>query len=276
MDEHPAPGHASSTGERTLVVVPARLGSRRLARKMLLDETGTCLFVHTARNAQRCKAVSRVVVATDSEEILARAREAGVEALPTSADHQSGSDRVNEALGALGRSNWDVVVNVQGDEPELDVLDLQHLVEVMRANPEVQVATLGGPLDAADAGRPQVVKLVRDAAGDALYFSRAPIPYRPGPREGAAYAREDAAAWQDAARRHIGVYAYRPAALERFCGLPRGRLEALENLEQLRWLEAGGRMRVVEAAGVPLGIDTREDYDAFVRRVRNHAAGANP
>jgi 3-deoxy-manno-octulosonate cytidylyltransferase (CMP-KDO synthetase) len=269
----PAPARAPREGERlrALAVVPARLGSRRLARKMLLDATGTPLFEHTARNVLRCAALERVVVATDADEVLQRARAAGLEAVATRVDHPSGTDRAAEALSIVGAGRWDVVVNVQGDEPELDPVDLERLVAAF-ADPAVEMATLAGPLAADDHARPQVVKVVRDARGDALYFSRAPIPYRAGGVDGAAYAREDAPAWSLQARRHVGVYAFRPAALREFCALPRGALEALENLEQLRWLEAGRRMRVVEAASVPLGIDTAEDYDAFVARVRRAGA----
>jgi 3-deoxy-manno-octulosonate cytidylyltransferase (CMP-KDO synthetase) len=270
----PAPARAPREGERlrALAIVPARLGSRRLARKMLLDDTGAPLFEHTARNVLRCRVIQRVVVATDAEQVLECARAAGLEAVATRADHASGTDRCEEALSIVGAQGWDVVANVQGDEPELDPADLERLVAAF-ADPGVELATLAGPLAQDDHARPQVVKVVRDARGDALYFSRAPIPYRPAAGEEAAYARADAPAWSTQAHRHVGVYAFRPAALRAFCALPRGALEALENLEQLRWLEAGRRMRVVEAKSVPLGIDTREDYDAFVERVRRTRAG---
>jgi len=257
---------------RALAIVPARLGSRRLPRKMLLDATGACLFEHTARNVLRCPAIQRVVVATDAAEVLERAAAAGLEAVLTRVDHPSGTDRAEEALGLLGPAGWDVVVNVQGDEPEIDPADLERLVSAF-ADPQVEAATLAGPLAQTDHEQPQVVKVVRDAQGNALYFSRAPVPYRVPSAAAGAYTREDAPSWSTLARRHVGVYAFRPAALRAFCSLPRGALEALENLEQLRWLEAGRRMRVVEAGAVPLGIDTAEDYDAFVQRVAHAAAG---
>jgi len=263
------PARAAREGERlrALAIVPARLGSQRLPRKMLLDATGACLFEHTARNALRCRAIQRVVVATDAEEILLRARDAGLEAVLTRADHASGTDRAREALEQLGAAPWDVVVNVQGDEPELDRQDLERLVRAF-ADPAVEAATLAGPLDESEAERPQVVKVVRDARGDALYFSRAAIPWRSAQGTAAAYARTGARPWSESARRHVGVYGFRPASLSEFCALPRGALEELENLEQLRWLEAGRRMRVVDALTVPLGIDTAEDYHAFVERTR--------
>ncbi len=251
---------------RALAVVPARLGSQRLPRKMLLDRTGRPLVVHTVQNLLRARSLARVVVATDSEEIAAAVARAGFEALSTSIEHASGTDRVFEALEQLGRGHWDVVVNVQGDEPELEVADIDALVAQF-TDPTVRAATLCGRLESPDQARaPQVVKVVRDARGDALYFSRAAIPFQPS-GDGAAYSRSDAPAWTSVVRRHIGVYALRPEALARFVSLPRGELERIENLEQLRWLEAGERMRVVEAVSTPLGIDTQLDYDAFVERV---------
>ena len=265
----PARGSRTPDGPRALALVPARLGSQRLPRKMLLAETGRPLVVHTVANAHAAGLFARVVVATDSPEIQAAVADAGFEAVLTRPDHESGTARAEEAARAVGGA-FDVVVNVQGDEPELDRGDLARLVAAF-ADPAVEAATLCGPLAEAERALPQVVKVVRDAAGDALYFSRAPVPYRAEPGA-AAYAREDAPPWSDCARRHVGVYAFRPAALADFVALPRGRLEALENLEQLRWLEAGRRMRVVEAAHLPLGIDTRADYDAFVQRARRPSA----
>jgi 3-deoxy-manno-octulosonate cytidylyltransferase (CMP-KDO synthetase) len=255
---------------RAVAIVPARLGSQRLPRKMLLDETGLPLFAHTARNVARCPAISRVVVAADSDELLERAGELGIEAVMTSPDHASGTDRVHEAAGTL-RQRFDVIVDVQGDEPELDPGDLERLIGAF-TDPGVEAATACGRFaNEAQAREPQAVKVVRDARGDALYFSRAAIPHLSGdPRR--SYARAGAPDWLDVVRRHVGVYAFRPDALERFVALPVGALERLENLEQLRWLEAGRRMRVVDAEHVPLGIDTREDYDAFVGRVRSRAA----
>lgn len=252
---------------RALAIVPARLGSQRLPRKMLLDRTGRALVVHTLENLAGARALERVVVATDAQEIVEVVERAGFQALLTSPDHQSGSDRVHEALGQLGGANWDVVVNVQGDEPELSTEDLDQLVACF-ADREVSAATLCVPLQSDEhAHAPQVVKLVRDARGDALYFSRAPIPYAAVDRS-AAYARADAPAWSSVVRRHLGVYAFRPTALARFVSLPRGALERLENLEQLRWLEAGERMRVIDGRSSALGIDTQADYDAFVERRR--------
>jgi len=248
----------STSSPRAIAIVPARLGSTRLARKMLRAETGAPLVVHTARNVAAAGVFERVVVATDSDEILAAARAHDVEALTTSPDHPSGTDRAFEAWERITRDDagFDVVVNVQGDEPELASADLIALVRAF-ADPAVELATLAAPVQGeAELESPDVVKVVTAANGDALYFSRAPIPSTSRARAGAS----------EPAQRHVGVYAFRPAALAAFRALPVGRLEALENLEQLRWLEAGRPLRVVPASLAPPGIDTADDYAAFVAR----------
>jgi 3-deoxy-manno-octulosonate cytidylyltransferase (CMP-KDO synthetase) len=260
---------ASTTSERTsrappraLAVVPARLGSTRLPRKMLLRASGRYLFEHTVQGVRRARTLASVVLATDSEEILAAAEAVGVRAVLTSPAHQSGTDRVHEAfevLTARGEGPFDVVLNVQGDEPEIAGETLDPLVAAF-ADESVQLATLCTPLpDARDALDPSIVKVVLDQHGDALYFSRAPIPGL------APTARESAPA---PFLRHIGVYAFRPAALRRFCALARGRLEVRESLEQLRWLEAGLPIRVLVSAEGSLGIDTPEHYAQFLARER--------
>lgn len=244
---------------RTVAILPARIGSRRLPRKMLLAETGRPLFLHSAENVARCQAVDRVVIATDSEEILEAGAKAGIEMIRTLTNHPSGTDRVHEALGRLDAS-FDVVLNVQADEPDVEPHDLARLIGAF-ADADVEAATLFGAIDdPAVLESRSVVKVVRDRVGDALYFSRSPVPDR-------THAREGPAPDEPCSGRHVGVYAFRPDALRDFCSLPVGQLEALESLEQLRWLEAGRRMRVIEARHVPLGIDTRADYDAFVARL---------
>lgn len=241
---------------RSIAILPARLGSTRLPRKVLLAETGYPLFVHTARAAASCPAVEKVLIATDAQEVIAAAKAHGFDAVLTSTEHQSGTDRVREALSSVP-GDWDVVLNVQADEPDLVPGDLERLIAAFE-DEACEAATLSLPIeDETDWARPSVVKIVLDARGKALYFSRAPIPSRLHARSGLE------APW---GLRHIGVYAYRPQALQRFCDLPEGRLEALENLEQLRWLEHGGSMHVLPATRAPRGIDTPEDYAEFVAR----------
>ncbi len=268
---HPATPHPPGTPRtlRAVAIIPARLGSRRLERKMLLRETGQYLFEHTARNLIESGVFERVVVATDSEEIEAAAAEVGLEAISTRSDHQSGTDRIFEALGRLeeeGAGPFDVVLNVQGDEPDVAADDLRALVGLF-ADPQIEMATLWAEFaEPEDALAPSAVKVVVSAEGDALYFSRAAIPSIGHARSGALEA-----AGPGLFKLHVGVYAFRPAALARFCSLPHGVLEGLESLEQLRWLEAGGRLRVLPATHRPSGIDTAEDYSAFVARL---AAGS--
>jgi 3-deoxy-manno-octulosonate cytidylyltransferase (CMP-KDO synthetase) len=234
---------------------------------MLLAETGQCLFEHTARAVLDGGAFARVVVATDADEIAAAAASAGLESVRTRADHRSGTDRVCEAwqLLAAAGERADVVVNVQGDEPEIDPRDLARVVDAF-ADLEVEIATLAAPLLTDEEWKnPSVVKVVCDARGTALYFSRASIP-------GRGHGAPPIPARELPARRHIGVYAFRPQALLRCAALPPSRLEQAESLEQLRWLEAGMRIRVAAASRAPAGIDTRADYDAFVARRRAAAA----
>jgi len=255
---------ASRPGPRALAVVPARIGSTRLPRKMLLRESGRYLFEHTVQGVRGARSLASVVLATDSEEILAAARSVGVPALMTSSAHASGTDRVHEAfelLTARGEGPFDVVLNVQGDEPEIAGESLDPLIAAF-ADEDVHMATLCTPLTVArEALDPSIVKVVLDQRGDALYFSRAAIPsVAPGASE--------AGPWL----RHVGVYAFRPAALRRFCALPRGRLEARESLEQLRWLEAGLSIRVLVSAEGSLGIDTRDHYAQFLARERTRAS----
>jgi len=233
---------------------------------MLLNETGECLFVHTARNAERSGAFEQVIVATDCDEIQSAAEMAGLIAVPTAPECPSGTDRVHEALAAAS-GEFDVVVGVQGDEPELCSEDLERLVDCFSED-EVSVATLAAPLeDQASLEAASVVKVVLDERSDALYFSRSPIPNR-------AHARDDA----DAALglRHVGVYAWRPEALARFRSLEPTSAERAESLEQLRWLESGGRMRVLLIERAPRGVDTQEDYSAFVTRWREANPDVNP
>ncbi len=257
---------------RALAIVPARLGSTRMPRKMLRRETGRYLFEHTVRNTERAPSIARVVLATDSDEIVRAAAEVGVEAVLTSPEHPSGTDRVHEAwnlLAAGGDADYDVVVNVQGDEPDLPTADLDLVVSAF-AEDDVEIATLCAPVTSREeALDPAVVKVVRDARGDALYFSRSAVPSFEHPSR----PMRPGAPGLKAVERHIGVYGFRPDALAEFCALPQGELEATESLEQLRWLEAGRRMRVLVASETTYGIDTEEDYAAFVARTGRENEG---
>jgi 3-deoxy-manno-octulosonate cytidylyltransferase (CMP-KDO synthetase) len=231
-----------------LVLIPARMASTRLPGKPLADIAGEPMIVHVMRCAQAA-GVGPVMVATDSEAIATCVEKAGGRAVMTRADHVSGSDRIFEALQAAdpeGRA--DVIVNVQGDLPTLEPADVAAATAPL-ADPAVDIATLGAAIVRADErSNPNVVKVVGTPVGEkrlrALYFTRATAPWG----DGALY-------------HHIGLYAYRRAALARFVSLPPSPLELREKLEQLRALEAGMRIDVSIVDSVPLGVDTPEDLE---------------
>lgn len=236
-----------------LVVIPARLGSTRLPGKVLAELGGRPMIEHVYRQATE-SAAAAVYVATDSEEVAAVVRGFGGEVVMTSPDHLSGTDRIAEALTHIHvPATWSVV-NVQGDEPELPASLIDLLATALETHPACGMATLSRPVtDWETFVDPNVVKVVSDASGCALYFSRAPIPW---PRAGEGTVPEGA-------QRHIGIYAYRPSVLSGYAALASTPLEGHECLEQLRALAAGIRIRVVSApVEVPPGIDTPADLAA--------------
>jgi 3-deoxy-manno-octulosonate cytidylyltransferase (CMP-KDO synthetase) len=250
-----------------VVLVPARLASSRLPRKPLADIHGLPMVVRVAERARLSKA-SRVVVATDSDEVMSACRAAAVECLMTRADHASGSDRLAEACTALGLHDDEVVVNVQGDEPLIDPALVDDCAALLRARGDCVMATVAHAIDdAAEFVNPNVVKVVLDRAQRALYFSRAPIPWwRDGSRPGQPTLHPG-----ERALRHVGLYAYRAGFLRRFPTLAPAPAEAIEALEQLRVLWHGERIAVhVSATVPPAGVDTPEDLErvrrAFVPR----------
>ena len=228
-----------------IAVVPARYGSSRLPAKALAEIGGVPMVVRVWRQASKARSLSRVVVATDDERIAAPVREAGGEAIMTSVAHVSGTDRIAEVARLI---HADVYVNVQGDLPFIEPADLDALVAPMRADETIAMATLATPIiDSLEWNNPSVVKVVCGADGNALYFSRSPIPHmRDGgmPRQ---------------ALRHIGVYAYRRDFLMKFAALSEGVLERVEKLEQLRALEHGYTIRVVASVKPSLEVDTEAD-----------------
>lgn len=240
--------------EQACIVIPARHGSQRLPGKPLLEVGGKPLIRHVWDRAVRCREASRVIVATDDERIAAAVRDFGGLVRMTSITARTGSDRIGELLPTLDEG---LIVNVQGDEPDIDPDLIDALIRTLRTDPQAGVATAAAPwpqdTPVTDVNR---VKVVVDARGCALYFSRAAIPHsKTGPVRNA-----------DWPLLHLGVYAYRRAVLEEFLTLPPSPLEQLESLEQLRLLEHGVRIRVVRAQRSPHGIDTPEDLAAFERR----------
>jgi 3-deoxy-manno-octulosonate cytidylyltransferase (CMP-KDO synthetase) len=236
---------------RFSILIPARLASTRLPDKPLADIAGKPMVVRVAERVADAGA-AQVVVAADHGSIVDACRAHGVRALLTRADHASGSDRLAEACEQLGLAGDDIVVNVQGDEPLIDPALVRATAALLPAHPDCAVATAAHPIDdPADFLNPNVVKVVCDAAGRALYFSRAPIPCW----------RDGAGALPDPAPlRHMGLYAYRAGFLRRFPSLPPAPLERLEALEQLRVLWHGERIAVLVTDTLPgPGIDTPAD-----------------
>ena len=246
-------------------MIPARIGSQRFPRKVLARETGKFLLQHVWEGVQGTPGVDRVVIATDSEEVLQAARSFGAEVWLTSPDHPSGTDRVAEVARSLTEP---IIVNVQGDEPLIRPEDVALVVDLFDdADDGVVMTTLAverrdaqGKLD------PNNVKVVRDLRGRALYFSRAPIPVI---RDGGG----DGEPWLH----HIGIYGFRREFLLAFAGLPQGRLERLERLEQLRTLENGFGIQVGITPRRYRGIDTPIEYREFVREcLGTGGAAASP
>ncbi len=227
---------------KAIAVIPARLASTRLPRKMLREIAGQPLIARVYDAVRSSPLLEDVIIATDSDEILQLCRRHGWNARMTSAAHRSGTERVYEISNMVAA---DVYVNVQGDEPMTRPEQIATLLEVM-SDSKVQVGTLKTPASPEDINNPNAVKVVADAAGRALYFSRATIPYD---RDGG----------NPRYFKHLGFYAYRKPALDRFCSLPESSLERSERLEQLRFLENGIAIYVAETPYDSVGVDTEED-----------------
>jgi 3-deoxy-manno-octulosonate cytidylyltransferase (CMP-KDO synthetase) len=262
---------------KTVVCIPARYASTRFPGKVLAKETGKYLIQHTWEQARRARLPERVVIAADDEKIVQAAREFGAECVLTSTEHNSGTDRI---AAAVGHSDAEIIVNVQGDEPQIDPGHIDYLARLLLDSPDALMATLAtGFANREQILDPNVVKVVVSIAdcglqtadappGDtsrpapaarAIYFSRSVIPYdreRAGVGEASHYLR------------HIGIYAYRRDFLLRITALPQTPLEKLERLEQLRALENGFSILVGKVEHTCEGIDTPEQYAAFVKRYR--------
>jgi len=243
----------------SIIVIPARLHSTRLPRKLLLAETGKPLIQHTFEAASRAVKPSRIIVATDHQEIFDAVARFGGQAVMTDVDLASGTDRVAQVAASL--PDVDIFVNVQGDEPEISGQAIDLAVELLENNPDTVMSTLATPIrDRKKLNDPACVKVVTDAFGKALYFSRSPIPH---PRE-----------WHDDLLhaeppnflQHLGLYAYRRDFLLKIAQLPTSSLENIERLEQLRVLQAGYSIAVGIINEPSIGIDTPDDYRAFVDR----------
>jgi 3-deoxy-manno-octulosonate cytidylyltransferase (CMP-KDO synthetase) len=240
------------TPDRTLVLIPARMASTRLPNKPLMDIHGLPMVVHVLRQAEEA-VIGRVAVATDAAEIADAVKSHGGEAVMTSPDHPSGSDRIYEAMCKLDPGgDAEIVINLQGDFPTITIDNIRDVLPPL-ADPAVDIATLASQIHTEEEDRAaSVVKAVGSSLGGrrmrALYFTRATAPHGDGPRY-----------------HHIGLYAYRRAALERFVKLPPSPLEQQEKLEQLRALEAGMRIDITIVDTVPRGVDTPADLETARR-----------
>jgi 3-deoxy-manno-octulosonate cytidylyltransferase (CMP-KDO synthetase) len=252
-----------------VAIIPARLASTRLPGKPLADIHGKPMVQHVYERTRRARGIDRVLVATDDARIADAVAAFGGEAMMTSDRHATGTDRLAEAAGRLPDAH--LVVNVQGDEPLLDPSWIGAAVAPLAADASLEMGTLSLPLATLDEMlSPHVVKVVCDARGDALYFSRSPIPHVRGGglEDGAA-----AAARQGLARRHVGLYVYRRDVLLRLATLPPSPLEQAESLEQLRALHHGIRIRVAGVTGeAPPAVDTPEDLERVRARFARAAA----
>lgn len=238
---------------KAIAVIPARLASTRLPRKMLRMIAGQPLIGRVYNAVRSSPLLQDVIVATDSDEILDLCQKNSWHARMTSSSHRSGTERVHEISTIIAA---DVYVNIQGDEPLIRSEHIATLLDLMR-DPAVQVGTLKTPAAVADVNNPSAVKVVTDAGGKALYFSRATIPVDRDGKEEAPYFK------------HLGLYAYRKAALNFFVGHPESSLERAERLEQLRFLENGIAINVAETPYDSIGVDTEEDLqrvEAILKR----------
>jgi 3-deoxy-manno-octulosonate cytidylyltransferase (CMP-KDO synthetase) len=244
----------ANTGPPFIVVIPARLASTRLPRKPLADIGGAPMIVRVAQQAQKSTA-ARVIVATDSEEVLLVCQRYHIEALKTRPTHLTGTDRLSEVVEILQLPDDAMLVNVQGDEPFIPPELINLVAKTLHDSPSAAIATVGVPLShKADIQNPNIVKIVRNHLGQALYFSRAPIPFL----------RDPGSSVNPTQRlpclRHIGLYAYQSHFLRAFTSLSPAPIELAESLEQLRALWYGYKIQIVQSHETPpTGVDTPED-----------------
>lgn len=240
------------------VVIPARHDSLRLPGKPLVEIGGKPMIQHVYERAQASGA-AEVVIATDDQRIKDAVRAFGGNVMMTSADHRSGTERLAEVVDLLALADDEVVVNVQGDEPQIPPVIIRQVAENLSSQRQAAMATLAVPMDSIEeVFNPNAVKVVLDDNGYALYFSRAPIPYD----RDQFMANEHSAVLAEGYLRHIGIYAYRAGFIHRYAQWPASPLEQLESLEQLRVLWHGERIHVAQAiAEPPAGVDTPEDLE---------------
>lgn len=255
--------HGKNPRQNVIAIIPARLSSTRLLDKLLLPIGGKPLILWTIGQAKKARNVSRVIVATDSKEILRVVKQSGGEVFLTSGAHQSGSDRIAELAEQISENS--IIVNVQGDEPLIQPSTIEKAVDAVLPDDSIEMATTCEIIhDVKDVLSPDIVKVITDENDFALYFSRSPIPFprdavkRYGTLELALREEKDLLALF---RKHTGLYVYRREFLLRYTKLKQTNLEKTEMLEQLRALENGVKIKVVEVGESSIGVDTREDFE---------------
>ncbi len=242
---------------KVIAVIPARYDSTRFAGKVLARDTGKYLIQHTWEQACKARLPENVIIAADDDKVVAAAREFGAECVLTSPDHQSGTDRIAEAVADM---DVEIVVNLQGDEPEIDPGSIDYLARLLMDNADCPMATLSAEFQSSQqVADPNIVKVVVGTSKQAIYFSRHPIPYD-----------RDAAGVGDVGQylRHLGIYAYRKDFLLQITSLPQTPLENIEKLEQLRAIENGYSILVGKVEHTCDGIDTPVQYAEFVKRYK--------
>jgi len=235
-----------------MIIIPARIGSSRFPNKVLADIAGTPMVIKTA---QAVSSIDRVAIATDSQEVIDIAKEYNIEAVLTSIEHQSGTDRIYEASQKLGLDDSEIIINVQGDEPFIEIEVVQAIFDLTKANAsndKVMMNSCYKYINNPEADDPNIVKVVTDNNDIALYFSRAKVPY---PRDH----------HFDHYKGHIGIYGFTKKSLEKFCQLSSSPLENIEKLEQLRALYYGYEVAMVEVETQSFGIDTPEDLEKALK-----------
>jgi 3-deoxy-manno-octulosonate cytidylyltransferase (CMP-KDO synthetase) len=236
-----------SKNQDAIVVIPARHDSSRFPEKPLAEIAGRSMIARVYERAKKAERIARVIVATDDERILSAVKDFGGEVLMTRRDHSSGTDRIAEVAAHIPAA---IYVNVQGDEPLIDPAAIDAIVAAMQEDDSIQIATPSTIIKVTnEIMDPNVVKVVTDFDGNALYFSRAPIPW----------VRDRDAPVHAQHMKHLGLYAFRRAALLDFPTLPLGDLERIEQLEQLRWMENGYKIRVAETQHDSISVDVQED-----------------
>jgi 3-deoxy-manno-octulosonate cytidylyltransferase (CMP-KDO synthetase) len=246
-----------------IAIIPARFAATRLPGKPLVALAGKTMIERVWARARGAEKISRVIVATDDERILRAVTGFGGEAVMTRFEHRSGTERVAEVAATAVREGDDIFVNVQGDEPLIEPEAIDAVVEAIESEEGVSIATLAVPITRpADIMDPNIVKVVLDFDGNALYFSRAPVPWVRD-RDAPVHARH---------LKHLGLYAFRREALLDFPTLPLGDLERIEQLEQLRWMENGYKIRVAETSHDSVSVDVPEDVTRVEQMLRGSAS----